>query len=217
MCHRSVELSILDEAAAIDGSRPLEQITDSSGYAIGRVALQMKPCLSAFSILATHSRGLTPAQQAWTPLSLEGYAQLDTRRAIKGMIGPVRSILWTGHTNLIRLQGSEEIEPKHLRWLSEFLMDGSQLWSLSGSAKLADGLSRNPENRDSLLAQRTRDLEGLIDQLRGFSLVEYFDDKSEGRLIHWSFLSDRAEVAESASRASPAVVAPWRAGRDRGD
>ena len=46
----------MDEAAAIDGSRPLEQIADSSGYAVGGVALQMKPCLTAFSILATHSR-----------------------------------------------------------------------------------------------------------------------------------------------------------------
>ena len=64
MCQRSV-VSILDEAAAIDGSKPLEQIADSSGYAVGGVALQMKECLSAFSILATHSHGLTPAQQAW--------------------------------------------------------------------------------------------------------------------------------------------------------
>ncbi|CAE7359459.1 pol [Symbiodinium microadriaticum] len=121
MCQRSV-VSILDEAAAIDGSKPLEQIADSSGYAVGGVALQMK------------ERGL---------LSLEGFAQLDTRRAIKG--------------------------------------------SLSGrSAKLADGLSRNPANRDAL---RTRDLEGLV---------------GEGTIIiPRSFLSDGAA---SAARAPPAAV-----------
>ena len=29
MCARLIELSVMDEAAAIDGSRPLEQIADS--------------------------------------------------------------------------------------------------------------------------------------------------------------------------------------------
>ncbi|CAE7299989.1 unnamed protein product, partial [Symbiodinium necroappetens] len=137
---RSVELSILDEAAAIDGTRPLEQIADSGGYAVGGVALQMK---------------------AWAPLSLEGFAQLDT-----SCKGPRKS-----------------------------------------SAKLADGLSRNPENRDALLAQRTRDLEGLVGQLRGFSLGEYLDDEGEGRVIPWSFiLSDGAEAATPLAQLPPAAA-----------
>ena len=66
---------------------------------------------------------------------------------------------------------------------------------------MADGLSRNPANRDAL---RTRDLEGLVGQLRRFSLGEYLDDEGEGTIIiPRSFLSDGAA---SAARAPPAAV-----------
>ena len=60
------------------------------------------------------------------------------------------------------------------------LSDGSELRSLSGrSAKLGDGLSRNPRGRDALLEQRTQDLQGLIGQLRGFDLDGYLGDQEE--------------------------------------
>ena len=58
------------------------------------------------------------------------------------------------------------------------------------SARLADGLSRNPPGRDDLLAQRTKDLQGLIGQLRGFSLEEFLGEEEPGRVIPWSLLSD---------------------------
>ena len=191
MARRTIELSVLDEVAAVTGERPLEQVADSSGYAVGGVAVQLREDLRGFEVLATHSKGLTPPQQAWAPLSLETYAQLEVRRAVKGMIGPLRCIMWTDHSNLTRLQTSEEIQPKHLRWLSELLADGSVLRSLSGrSAKLADGLSRNPPERDELLSQRTKDLQGLIGQLRGFSLEEFLGEEEPGRVIPWSLLSD---------------------------
>ena len=68
----------------------------------------------------------------------------------------------------------ENIDVKHLRWVSEIVEDGSVIRSLSGrSAKLADGTSRNPKDRDAVIAQRTRDLEGMAGQLRGFSLEEF--------------------------------------------
>ena len=57
------------------------------------------------------------------------------------------------------------------------------LRSLSGrSARLADGLSRNPPDRDDLLKQRTKDLQGLIGQLRGFSLEEFLGEEGPGRV-----------------------------------
>eukprot|EP00435_Cladocopium_sp_Y103_P052926 s165_g16.t2 len=187
MTQRAIELAVLDEAGAISGERPLEQIADSSGYAIGGSALQMQADMGSFKVLAVHSKGLTPAQQAWAPLSLEGYAQLEVRRAVKKLLGPIRSICWTDHANWTRQQTAEQVEPKHLRWLSEILADGSELRSLAGrSAKLGDGYSRNPDNRDQLLAQRTKDLEGLIGQLRGFSLEEYLSDLSEKEFLPWS-------------------------------
>jgi hypothetical protein len=39
----------MDEAAAIDGSRPLEQVADSSGIAWGGCCLQMTSDLSRFN------------------------------------------------------------------------------------------------------------------------------------------------------------------------
>ena len=48
-------------------------------------------------------------------------------------------------------------------------MDGSEIRSLSGrSAMLGDSFSRNPKDRDALLAARTKDLEGLTGAASGF-------------------------------------------------
>ena len=35
LCKHAVQLSVMDEASAIDGSRPLEQVADACGYAWG--------------------------------------------------------------------------------------------------------------------------------------------------------------------------------------
>ena len=44
--------------------------------------------------------------------------------------------------------------------MAEILADGSEIRSLSGrSAKLGDGFSRNPRDRDELLENRTKDLQ----------------------------------------------------------
>ena len=70
-----------------------------------------------------------------------------------------------------------DIGVKHLRWVSWILADGSQIRSLSGrSAQLGDGYSRNPPDRDRLIEQRSKDLEGRTGQLRGFSLDEFLGD-----------------------------------------
>ena len=42
MAKRTIELFVVDEIAAICGQHPLEQIADSSGYAVGGVAVQMR-------------------------------------------------------------------------------------------------------------------------------------------------------------------------------
>lgn len=63
--------------------------------------------------------------------------------------------------------------------------------SLAGrAARLGDGYSRNPEDRDQLLAQRTKDLSGLIGQLRGFSLEEFLSDASAEEALAWSVGQD---------------------------
>ena len=92
----------------------------------------------------TAGKGLTPAQQAWPPLTLEAYAQLSIKRAQVATLGSMRSINWTDHANVTKQQVLENIDVKHLRWISEIISDGSVIQSLSGrSALLGDGYSRN--------------------------------------------------------------------------
>ncbi len=73
----------------------------------------------------TASKGLTPAQQAWPPLTLEGYAQLETKRAQKKTLGYMRSICWTDHANFTKQVTLVDIKVKHLRWVSWIIADGS--------------------------------------------------------------------------------------------
>ena len=137
--------------------------------------------LGKFNVLMTASKGLTPAQQAWPPLTLEGYAQLETKRAQRKNLGSMRSICWTDHANWTKQLVLEDVDVKHLRWVSWIVADGSQIRSLSGrTAKLGDGFSRNPSDRDELIAQRSRDLQGRTGQLRGFSLEGFLSDYEEG-------------------------------------
>ena len=46
-----IETAVMDEAAAIDGSRPLEQVADASGYAWGGSVFQMSADLERFNVL----------------------------------------------------------------------------------------------------------------------------------------------------------------------
>ena len=64
LCKHAIQLSVLDEASAIDGSRPLEQVADACGIAWGSTNVQMTPDLSGFKVLMMVGKGFTPAQQA---------------------------------------------------------------------------------------------------------------------------------------------------------
>jgi hypothetical protein len=179
MAKHSIETAVMDEAGAIDGSRPLEQVADACGYAWGSTNVQMTADLFCFKVLLMVGKGFTPAQQAWPPLTLEGFAQLAGKRAQRRILGPMRTLNWTDHANFTKQQSVEpaDIDIKMLRWTSEIVADGSEIRSLAGrSARLGDGTSRNPGNRDALIEQRGKDLKGLIGQVRGFSLDEFLSD-----------------------------------------
>ena len=170
-----IALTVFDEGSAANGSCPLEQVADASGIAVGGTILQMTRDLSRVKVLMTHSRSLTEAQQNWPPLIQEAFAQLEVKRASRKMFGAIKSICWTDHANLTRSQTSDiGVDAKLVRWVAEILADGSEIRSLSGrSAKLGDGISRNPKDRDALLQARTKDLAGIAGQLKGFNLEEY--------------------------------------------
>ena len=97
-----IEMGNLDEVAAINGTRPLEQIADSSGIAWGGMCIQMTADMGGFVMLCAAGKSLTPSQQAWDPLSLEGYAQLMMKRYQNRILGYMESQCWTDHANWTR-------------------------------------------------------------------------------------------------------------------
>ena len=214
MACRMIKLAVLDEAAALSGERPLEQVADSSGIAWGGTCLQMCADLTKFNVLLTAGKGLTPPQQSWHPLTLEGYAQLETKRAQKRVLGSLRSICWTDHANWTKQTVLVDIDVKHLRWVSWILADGSQIRSLSGrSAQLGDGYSRNPPDRDQLIEQRSKDLEGRTGQLRGFSLDKFLGDyEAEGEPFPWSVGDDA--LPDQVARPAPVESTPGAGGSE---
>ena len=122
-------------------------------------------------MLCAAGKSLTPSQQAWDPLSLEGHAQLMMKRYQNKILGYMRSQCWTDHANWTRQGDKVDIDVKHLRWYSEIVADGSEIRSLSGrTAVLGDGISRNPIDRDEVMEQRSKDLRGYAGQIRGFNL-----------------------------------------------
>ena len=164
-------MGCLDEIAANDGTRPLEQIADSSGIAWGSMCIQMTVDMGGFSMLCAAGKSLTPSQQAWDPLSLEGYAQLMMKRYQNKILGYMKSQCWTDHANWTRQGDQVDVDVKHLRWYSEIVADGSEIRSLSGrTAVLGDGISRNPIDRDEVMEQRSKDLQGYAGQIHGFHL-----------------------------------------------
>ena len=201
MMRRHICLASFDEAAAADGSCPLEQIADASGIAVGGSVLQMTRDLSRVKVLMTHSKSLTPAQQNWPPLIQEAFAQLEVKRATRRTFGSIRTVCWTDHANLTRAQTSDiGLDPKLVRWVGEILLDGSEIRSLSGrSATLGDSFSRNPKDR------RTRDLQGMSGRLRGFDLDQYLGEGTEGTgPVPWAVGSDA--VPDTVGRAPVAVA-----------
>ena len=183
-----IEMGCLDEVAAINGTRPLEQIADSSGIAWGGMCIQMTPDMGGFVVLCAAGKSLTASQQAWDPLSLEGFAQLQVKRHQNKVIGRMRSKCWTDHANWTRQGDKVDIEVKHLRWYSEIVSDGSEVRSLSGrTATLGDGISRNPIDRDAVLEQRSRDLSNLAGKIRGFNMEEFLSDwEDPGQPVPWT-------------------------------
>ena len=107
-----------------------------------------------------------------------------------------------------------DIDVKHLRWVSWILADGSQIRSLSGrSAQLGDGYSRNPKDRDAIIEQRTKDLQGRTGQLRGFSMDEFLSDHAEGgRPLPWTVGDGAVRMVTPECPAPRPVLAPSRPG-----
>ena len=124
--------------------------------------------------LAYHAESLTPAQTLWPPFRQEQHAQLKCRRKFRSLFGSIPVLMFTDHSNIVRLQDKalDEIDPVSFRTCAELTADGSEIRNLAGrSMRIADGLSRMynggkiPEEQERVvrerLEERTKELQGL--------------------------------------------------------
>ena len=133
MVYDHIILAAFDEAAAADGSCPLEQVADASAIAVGGSVVQMSRDMAKLKVLMTHCKSLTPAQQKWLLLTQEAFAQLEVKLATRKVFGTAKTLCWTDHANLTRAQTSDVgMDSKLVRWVAEILMDGSEIKSFSG-------------------------------------------------------------------------------------
>jgi catabolite regulation protein CreA len=84
----------------------------------------------------------------------------------------MRSLCWTDHANVTRQVKALEVDAKRCRWVSEIVADGSEISFTCRQVGVSWAMAsaRNPKDRDEILAQRMKDLEGLMGQVRGFDL-----------------------------------------------
>ena len=93
------------------------------------------------------------------------------------------------------------------------MADGSEIRSLAGRlARLGGGTSRNPPDRDALLEQRSKDLEGMTGQVRGFDLDEFLSDwEPEGEALPWTVGNDDWVPSPDAKPCEPCASPAARA------
>jgi len=84
MCKHAIEISVIDETSAIDGSRPLEQVADACGIAWGSTNVQMTLDLNGFKVrLMVGKRGLLlswMASPSWPVSELKGSSSAPCAR-----------------------------------------------------------------------------------------------------------------------------------------
>ena len=101
------------------------------------------------------------------------------------------------------------MDPTLVRWVAEILINGNEIRSLSGrSTTLGDSFRKNPKDRDALLAVRTKSLEGLTGQLRGFDFDQYHGEGTEGEgPVPWAVGNDAVPEKAGVPAAVPTAVA----------
>ena len=88
------------------------------------------------------------------------------------------TILWTDHRNNCRisLMPPEEAGEKTIRWWGQVLRSGNEVWFLASKVNMGDGISRNPEDRDAVLARRKMLLKDPVALEKAFSKEEFEDE-----------------------------------------
>ena len=100
-----------------------------------------------------------------------------------------------------------DIDVRVFRWVSEIVADGSEIRSLSGrNCRLADGTSRKPADRNEIIAQRTKDVEGIAGQVRIFNLDRFLSDCEHPDVaIPWAVGDDCVPPSNKEAKSSAQV------------
>ena len=145
---RITKLSAFDEVAALDGSRPLEQIADWCRKGWGGIVVQMARDRNRFHVLGQWSGPCSGPQQAYAAITGDFFAQRRTRQESRRSLGRVPAICWSDSKSGVSQANKSEstdVDVRHIRWLADLQSDGSVLKNLTARAtwvRIADGLSR---------------------------------------------------------------------------
>ena len=173
---RTIDLNAVDELAALDGSRPLEQIADWNCIGWGGVLFQMSKDLRRMNVIGQWSGACTASQQAYHSTTGELFAQRCCRREGRRAVGRLPTWCWCDNKSGVgqaNQASAVDVDARHNRWIADLESDGSRLKNLSGrSAAIADGLSRAPHDLTPELADRAR-------SIREFSVKEFLDQLEE--------------------------------------
>lgn len=151
------------------------------------------------NVLGLSSGMLTSAQVMWPILAKELFAQLQSTRRRRRVLGRLPACCWTDHANVVRVEFQPEAEEKYIRWISEIESDGSRLQNLSGrSAVLGDALSRLLQDR---IEQRGR-------RFREFSIEDYLDECGENGIQACAVAGHAMPTPERGLSVSVPIPAP---------
>ena len=89
-----ITLQALDERAAVDGSRPLEQVADWNPLGWGGALHQRSSDGQRLSMLGAWSGACTPSQQAYHSTTGELFAQRQVRREGRRAVGRIGAVCW---------------------------------------------------------------------------------------------------------------------------
>lgn len=103
------------------------------------------------------------------------------RRAVKKILGPIKSTCWTDHSNWTRQQTAENVEPKHLRWLSDS-------WLMVQNSGACPGEVQNEEM--GLRGLRPRGISFWSKEAR----ISFWVDRTIPRIFVWKGISVKSRT-----------------------
>jgi hypothetical protein len=149
MAAAAMRLSAIDELAALDGTRPQEQVADWSVIGWGGGIYQMSADRLTLHMLGQWSGACSASQSNYHSATGELFAQRRVRQEARRAVGRIPAYCWcdnsTGVGQATRDSASVDQDARSNRWIADIESDGSSLRSLSGRAMvIGDGLSRGP-------------------------------------------------------------------------